>query len=126
MRPGTRDNFICLSVGLIVAALVTFDFFYADSHGLEMWWPTNFEFSLVANLILVEYFVVTETRKIGATTKQILAFVLVAVVLHVTALYLFRGPFYGRAYTALPAWVLEIFVITQLAIWAARRLRSDH
>ena len=63
MRPGTRDNFICLSVGLIVAALVTFDFFYADSHGLEMWWPTNFEFSLVANLILVEYFVVTEHER---------------------------------------------------------------
>jgi hypothetical protein len=42
MKSGTRDNLIYLGVGLGVAALVVADFFYADSHGQEMWMPSRF------------------------------------------------------------------------------------
>ena len=35
MKPETRDNVIYLAVGISIAALVTADFFYADSHGMK-------------------------------------------------------------------------------------------
>lgn len=125
MKAETRDNIIYVSFGLAVVALVAFDAFYADSHGREMWWPTNFEFNFVGYLLLMEYFVVTETRKVGAALQQRSLFAILAGALHVTILFLFPKPFSAGAYVSLPAGFLEIVVITRAMIWIARRLTPN-
>jgi lysylphosphatidylglycerol synthetase-like protein (DUF2156 family) len=125
MKPETRDNLIYLSVGCTIAALVAYEAFYSERHGLRMWQPTNFEFNFIANLFVLEYLVVTQTRKLRATRKQIFTFVVAAGVLHAAVLLSFPGPFSGKAYTALPAGILELTIITLLMVWAARRISTD-
>src|SRR5437879_4077418 len=126
MKQTTRDNLIYLAVGLSVAALVTADCFYADSHGREMWWPSTFAYRLVAYLGVLGYLVGRETRKIGATVTQMIMCVLAAWILQLGIAFAFRQTFSGR-YT-LGLWVLAVvggFAIIQLMVGAVRYLRSD-
>ena len=125
MKQGTRDNVIYLAVGLVVLTFVVLDFFYADSHGRQMWWPSNFAYRLVGYLIIVEYFVVTETRKVGATLSQIVTCLVAAGILQVGVAFSFRHTLSARySLTLWGLWVLEAFAIVQLMAWFVKLLRS--
>lgn len=124
MKPTTRDDLIYLAVGLSIAGLVAFDFFYADSHGREMWWPSNFWSHLVLYLLLLEYFVVRETRKAGATFNQVLIFLFAGLAMHTGLAFALRGLYNGPLTFALfSLTLLEFFVFVQLAAWSVRRWR---
>src|SRR5260370_25602755 len=90
MKAQTRDNLIYLAVGLSVAALVTIDVFYTDSHGREMWMPSRFAFRAVYSTGLLAYFVARETRKVKATVAHVLMCVLFASILNLAIAFGFR------------------------------------
>jgi hypothetical protein len=125
MKSGTRDNLIYLGVGLGVAALVVADFFYANSHGQEMWMPSRFAPRAVYTTLLLAYFVVRETRKLKATLVQVLAYILLASFVHIAIVVAFRQavselaviPFSGLA-------TFEMFLVFQLVTEVARYFRS--
>ncbi len=126
MKQGTRDNLIYLAVGLTVGGLVVLDFFYADSHGREMWWPSNFEAHLVGYMLVLGYFIATEARKAGATVAQIVIFEVAGSVLYAGVAFGFRRTYAGPL--SLPLFglaVLEYFAMVRLVIYAVRQLRSD-
>lgn len=124
MKKSIRDDLVYLSIGLTVAGLVVFDFFYTDSHGQQMWWPSHFWFHLVGYLLLLEYFVGRETRKVGAPLFQILGCLLAAGVLHTGIAFALRDLYSGPLTLFLFASViLEVFIIVQLAVWTVRHRR---
>ncbi|MGH9568100.1 MAG: hypothetical protein ACRD4F_00575, partial [Candidatus Angelobacter sp.] len=96
MKQTTRDNVIYLTIGLIIAGLVTADFFYADSHGKQMWLPSSFAFRAVGYMGILGYFVVRETRKVRATVCQAIACVALASILHLAIAFWFRNIIGGR------------------------------
>jgi hypothetical protein len=125
MKPETRDNLIYLGVGLGIAVLVVADFFYADSHGQKMWWPSRFAFRAAYTTVLLAYFVIRETRKMKATLVQILAYILFASLVHLAIVFTFRhaaGELSGITFAALA--VLEMFFVFQLLMLVVRYLRS--
>jgi uncharacterized membrane protein len=125
MKPKTKDNLIYLTVGLSIAALVTFDAFYADSRGQQIWWPSPFAFRATYTTLLMGYFVVKRTRKIKATTSQVLACVLLASAVHLVIVFLFRqtiGQLSGMAFSALA--LLEIFLVVLLTVQMVRYQRQ--
>jgi len=125
MRSRTQDNLIYLAVGFCVAALVAFDFFWADSQGRKMWWPSAFAFRAVAYTAVLGYFVARETLKVKATLFQALMCVLVAGALHLSVAFAFRGTFSGRFGIGLWALaILEVFVIVQLMVQVVLYLRT--
>lgn len=127
MKPKTRDNLIYLGVGLSIAALVCVDFFYADSHGQKMWWPSKFAFRTVTTPSLLAYFVVREMRKEKATLFQTFAAVLFATLLQLGIMFSFRqiiDQLPGMSYSALA--VLEMFVVWQLSVRGVFYLMSSH
>jgi hypothetical protein len=67
MKQKTRDNLIYVTVGLGIVALIVANFFYADSHGQKMWWPSKFASRVVYTTALLAYFVARETRKAKST-----------------------------------------------------------
>ena len=123
MKPETRDNLTYLGVGLGIALLVVADFFYSDSHGQKMWWPSKFSFRAAYTTVLLAYFVVRETRKMKATLVQILAYVLFASLVHLAIVFTFRhaaDELSGITFAALA--VFEMFFLFQLLILVARYL----
>ena len=125
MKPTTRDNIIYLGVGLGIAALVTFDFFYADSRGKEMWMPSEFAFHVVAYMGILGYFVATETRKVKATFMQTALCVVAASILHLGVAFGFRQTYAGGLSFGLYGLaLLEFFLIVQLMVQSISYLRS--
>ncbi len=125
MKPGMRDNLIYLAVGLGIAALVVADFFYADSHGQKMWWPSRFASRAAYSTVLLAYFVARETRKVKATLAQVLAYILFASIVHLVIVFTFRqavGDLSGISFSALA--VFEMFLVFQLLMVVIRYLRS--
>jgi len=125
MKPETRDNLIYLGVGLGIAALVVADFFYADSHGQKMWWPSRFAFRAAYTTVLLAYFVARETRKMKATVIQMLSYVLLAGLVHLAIVFTFRqvaGELSGITFAALA--VFEMFFVFQLLMLVVRYLQS--
>jgi hypothetical protein len=123
MKPRTRDNLIYLAVGLGIAALVVVDFFYADSHGQKMWWPSRFAFRAAYTTLLLAYFVAREIRKLKATLGQVLAYILLASFVHLAIVFAFRqaaGELSGITFAALA--VFEMFLVFQLLMAVARYL----
>ena len=126
MKQNVRDNLIYLSVGLVIAGLVTADFFYADSRGRVMWLPSRFAFRAVYSTGLLEYFVVKETRKVLATAVQVLECVLFGSTVHLLIIFGFHqavGQLSGISFSSLV--VLEIFLVLLLTLLVARYLRSS-
>lgn len=127
MKQGTRrDNLIYLTVGLSIATLVIADFFYADSHGREMWLPSRFASRTVYTTALLAYIVFRETRRMKATTIQVLACVAIAGIVHLAIAFVFRQQIEqlpGISFSGLA--VLEIFVVVLLLLQALRYLRSE-
>jgi hypothetical protein len=127
MKPRAKDNLIYLGVGLSIAALVWMDFFYADSRGQKMWWPSKFAFRTVTTPSLLDYFVVKEMRRGKATLLQTFAAVLFATLLQLGIMSSFRQFIYqlpGMSYSALA--VLEMFVVWQLSVRGVFYLTSSH
>ncbi|MGA2001311.1 MAG: hypothetical protein ABSG52_15075 [Terriglobales bacterium] len=125
MKQRTRDNLIYLTVGLSIAALVAADFYYAESHGREMWLPSNFAFRAVATTSLLAYFVGRETRKVKSPLVQVFTCVVLASVVHLGIVFSFRqavGQLSGLSFSALAGF--EMFILVQLAMQVARYLRS--
>ena len=127
MKPKTRDNLIYLGVGLSIAALVCIDFFYNDSRGQKMWWPSKFAFRTVTTPSLLAYFVVKEMRREKATPLQTFAAVLFATLLQLGIMFSCRqiiDQLPSMSYSALA--VLETFVVWQLSVRGVFYLRSSH
>ncbi|MFZ0966778.1 MAG: hypothetical protein WA766_12575 [Candidatus Acidiferrales bacterium] len=115
MKQKTRDNLIYLAVGLGIAAIVVADAFYAVDHDVRMWVPTNLAFRAVAYMALLDFFVARETQRAKATPVQTTICVLIASVLHLGFVFVFRESFSGRSSVRLWALtVLEIFIIVKL------------
>jgi hypothetical protein len=111
-------------VGLIVAGLVTFDFFYADSRGREMWWPSKFEARLFGYMLILGYFVATETRKAGAAVTQVVVCVVAVCILHTGVAFGFRQTFAGPLTVQLFALaMLEYLILVKVMVWGVRRLK---
>ena len=126
MKQSTRDNVIYLAVGLSVAALVAVDFFYAESHERQMWWPSELVFHAVAYMGLLGYFVAKETRKVGASLSQIFTCVLAGSILHLAVVFVFRQTYGGHLGLSLFGIALvEFFVIVQAMVQAVRYLGSE-
>jgi hypothetical protein len=118
MKPKTRDNLIYLTVGLVIAALVSINFFHAESRGQEPWWPSRFAFRALTTPALLAYFVVKEMRRVRATLFQILASVLFAMLLQLGIMFGFRqivDQLPGLSYSALA--IFEMFVVWQLTVY---------
>ena len=116
-----------MGVGLSLAALVWIDFFYADSRGQKMWWPSKFAFRTVTTPSLLAYFVVKEMRREKATLLQTFAAVLFATLLQLGIMFSFRqiiDQLPGMSYSALA--VLEMFVAWQLSVRGVFYLTSSH
>lgn len=125
MKQGTRDNLIYLAVGLSVAAFLTADFFFAESRGRVMWWPSRFAYRNVVYMGLLGYFVATETRKVKATLLQTATCVLVGSILHVGVVFTFRQTFADRfSINLFGLLLLEFLLIVQLMVQAVRYLGS--
>jgi hypothetical protein len=125
MKLKTRDNLIYLTVGLGIAALVTFDAFYADSRGQQMWLPSPFAFRATYTTLLMGYFVVKQTRKMKAAISQVLRYVLFASAVHLVIVFLFRqtiGRLSGMTFSALA--LLEMFLVVLLTVQVARYQRQ--
>ncbi|HEY8671196.1 MAG TPA: hypothetical protein VIL63_10190 [Terriglobales bacterium] len=126
MKQETRDNLIYLGVGLGIAVLVVADFFYADSHGQKMWWPSRFDFRAAYTTLLLAYFVVRKTLDMKATLVQTLSYILFASLVHLAIVFTFRhaaGELSGITFAALA--VLEMFFVFQLLMLVVRYLRDD-
>ncbi len=125
MNKTTRDNLIYLAVGLSIAAVVVIDFFYAESRGREMWWPSSFAFRAVTTPGLLAYFVAREMRREKATLLQTLASVLFAILVQLGILFAFRqtvSRLPGISFSALA--VTEMFFVMLLTLQFARLLKS--
>ena len=125
MKPKTRDNLVYLGVGLGIGALVVADFFYADSHGQRMWWPSRFAFRTAYTALLLAYFVLREIRKMKATLIQMFGYVLFASLVHLAIVFTFRhaaGELSGMTFAAVA--VFEMFFVFQLLMLILRYLRS--
>jgi putative effector of murein hydrolase len=125
MKQRTRDNLIYLAVGLGIAALVVADFIYAQSHARKMWLPSSFSSRFVYTTALLGYFVIRETRRMKATTMQVLACVVFGSVVHVVIAFLFRQAFAqlpGISFSAFA--VLEMFLVWLLTLQVARFLKA--
>jgi hypothetical protein len=123
MKPRTRDNLIYLSVGLVIAALVAADAFYADSHGRSMWLPSDFAFRAVYSTGLLAYCLTKKMREGKAILTQILAGVLLACVVHVGIIFWFRQAADELpALSFLPLVILELFFVAVLSEQAVLRL----
>jgi hypothetical protein len=127
MKPKARDNLIYLGVGLSIAAVVCMDFFYADSRGQKMWWPSKFAFRTVTTPSLLAYFIAKEMRREKATLPQTFAAILFATLLQVGIMFSFRqiiDQLPGMSYSALA--VLEMFVLWQLSVRGVFYLTPSH
>jgi hypothetical protein len=121
MKPKTKDNVVYLTVGLSIAALVTFDAFYADSRGQQMWWPSPFAFRATYTTLLLGYFVFKQTRNMKATINQMLACALLASAVHLVIVFVFRriiGQLSGVTFSALA--LIEIFLVLLLTAQSVR------
>jgi hydrogenase-4 membrane subunit HyfE len=125
MNKTTRDNLIYLAVGLSIAAVVVIDFFYAESRGREMWWPSTFAFRAVTTPALLAYFVARELHREKATLLQTLASVLFSILVQLGILFAFHqtvGQLRGISFSALA--VIEMFFVLLLTLRVARLLKS--
>jgi hypothetical protein len=125
MKQRTRDNLIYLAIGLTTAAFVLVDFFYADSHGRKMWWPSRFASRGAYTVVLLAYFVARETRKVKATLVQVVACVLFASTVHLALIFALRqviGQLSVIPFSALMS--LEIFLVVELQLRIVRYLKS--
>jgi hypothetical protein len=117
MKQQTRDNLIYLSVGIGLAALVTFDAFYSASHNRKMWMPSKFAFRAVTAPSLLAYFVIREMLRRKATLAQTLASVLFATLLQLGIMFSLReiiDQLPGLLYSAVA--VVEMFFVWQLSV----------
>lgn len=125
MSRKTRDNLIYLSVGLGIVALIVADLFYADGHRQKMWWPSKFASRAAYTTVLLAYFVARETRKAKAKVGQVLAYVLLASIMHLALVFTFRhavGELSGISFSALA--IIEMFLVFRVLMALARYLRS--
>jgi hypothetical protein len=125
MKTTTRDNLIYLAVGLGIAALLAADFFYAASHGTQIWRPSMFASRASYTTVLLAYFVARETCKAKATLAQVLACILFASIVHLGIVFTFRhtvSELSGISFSALA--VFEMFLVFQLMMAVGRYLRS--
>jgi preprotein translocase subunit Sec61beta len=126
MKQKTRDNFIYLGVALSIVALIGADFFYADSRGQKMWWPSRLVSRGVYTTILLAYFVAREARKLKVTPVQVLASVLFAGMVHLAIIFAFRQAMEqlsGIPFSALA--VCEMFLVFGLSMMVVRHLGSE-
>jgi hypothetical protein len=115
MKPKTRDNLIYLAIGLSIAGVVVGLFFYADSHGETLVFPSRFAVRLVTTMVLVGYFVAREARRVTSTLAGIAVCVLVAGLLHLVISFGFRqvvGQLPGIPYAGFAS--IETFLIAEL------------
>jgi hypothetical protein len=115
MKPKTRDNLIYLVIALSIAGVLVGSFFYADSHGQVLVFPSRFAFRVVTSLLLVGYFIAREARKMKATFAEIVGCLLVAGLLNLAISFGFRqtvGQLPGILYAGLAG--LETFLIVEL------------
>lgn len=123
MKPRTRDNLIYLAVGISIAAFVWIDFFYADSHGKEMWMPSRFAFRTVTTPALLAYFVIKEMLRRKARFLGVFSAVLFATLVQLAIMFGFRQlieKLPGISYSALT--VLEMLLVWQLAVYVTLHL----
>jgi cell division protein FtsW (lipid II flippase) len=123
MKQKTRDNLVYVAVGLGIVALIVADFFYSDSHGLKMWWPSRFESRAGSTTLLLAYFVGRETRKAKANLAQVFACILFASIVHLAIVFTFGQPvdeLSGISFSALA--VVEMFLVFQLPMFIVRYL----
>ena len=124
MKPNVRDNLIYLGVALGIVTLIIADFIYSNVRGHGMWWPSRVAVRGVYTAILLTYFVLRETKRLGSTFTQALICVLLANIVHVALVYVFRqivDTVSGISFAALG--VFEMFLLFNLAIAVARYLR---
>jgi hypothetical protein len=116
MKQTTRDNLIYLAFGLGLAALLTVDAFYSDSHNRKMWIPSRFAFNAFAFMGVLVYMVASETQKAKATKVQVVICVLAACLLHAGIILafpqIFAMPFGAGLW---PFMILELFLIVRLS-----------
>lgn len=115
MEEKTRDNLIYLAVGLSIAGLLAVDAFYSASRDHKMWMPSRFALRTVAYMVVLAYFVAQETLKVRATIVQTVLCVLVACIMHLGIVILFRQAFSNPFNLGL--WVLitlELFLVSRL------------
>lgn len=126
MKQDMRDNLIYLGIALSIVALLVADFFYADSHGQKMWWPSRFAFRAVYTTLLLAYFVGREARKLRVPLVQVLACILFASTVHLAVIFGFRQTVEGLpglSFSALA--VCEMFLIFGLSMAVVPYLLSD-
>ena len=112
MKATTRDNLIYLAVGLSIAALFWAYFFYADSHGREMWLPSRFAIRTVYTTALIWYVVLRGIHTGKQTFIRVLVLALFATLLHLSIVFAFRSiieKLPGIAFALL--WVPEMYFI---------------
>ncbi len=114
MKQTTRDNLIYLAVGLGIAALVVADFWYADSHGKQMWMPSDFAFKTVMSTSLIPYFVYKYLRRMKTAVPKIVVCVLLTAIFHVVLLVSFQDEI--RRMGGASMWVATIL---ELAVFLA-------
>lgn len=125
MSPKTRDNIIYLSVALSIVALILADLLCADGHGQKMWWPSKVASRAVYTTFLLAYFVARETWKATRKLSQVLAYVLLAGVVHLALVFTFShavGELSGISFSAFA--ILEMFFIFRVLMTLVRYLRS--
>jgi hypothetical protein len=127
MTSKTRDNLIYVAVGLGIAALVSLDFFYSDSHHRKEWVPSRFAFRAVTTPSLLAYFVVREMLEEKARFFQIVGPVLFATLVQLGIMFSFRqiiDQLPGMTYSALA--VMDIFIVWLMTIQVAQYLSSPN
>jgi hypothetical protein len=90
-----------------------------------MWWPSKFASRAAYTTVLLAYFVARETRKAKAKVGQVLAYVLLASIMHLALVFTFRhavGELSGISFSALA--IIEMFLVFRVLMALARYLRS--
>jgi drug/metabolite transporter (DMT)-like permease len=133
MRPTTRDNLIYLGVGFGIVSLLVADIVHAESHGQEMWLPSNFAFRIVASTGLLAYYLGKMMRRGNATRIQIVAGVVLGSAINLGIVFMIRravGQLSGATYGALT--IVELFFVALLSekvalfLFPRRGTRDEH
>ena len=125
MKPNVRDNLIYLGVGVGIVSLIVADLIYSNIRGHAMWWPSRAAARGVYTAILLSYFVFREAKRLRSTLTQALTCVLLADIVHLALVYVFRhnvDTVSGISFAALG--VFEMFLVFNLAMALAHYLRA--
>jgi hypothetical protein len=118
MKPSTRDNLIYVAVGLSIAAFLTEQVLFSDTHGRVLANLSSLVFRAGGATIVVGYFVARVVRNSGATLSKVALYVVVVSALQLGISLYFRqyvGQLSGLAFIGLAT--IETFLIVSLAAW---------